>query len=47
MSDIAKKLNVSTMTVSKAFQNSPDISLQVKEKVLKTASELGYVYSKG
>ncbi len=42
-SDIAKKLNVSRVTVSKSLRNHPDISQGMKEKVNKMAKELGYV----
>ena len=41
--DIAKKLNVSRITVSKALRNHPDISAAMKKKVLSTAEELGYI----
>jgi LacI family transcriptional regulator len=40
--DIAKKLNVSRITVSKALRDHPDISVQMKKKVRDTAEELGY-----
>jgi LacI family transcriptional regulator len=40
--DIAKKLNVTRITVSKALRNHPDISIKMKKKVLETAEELGY-----
>jgi LacI family transcriptional regulator len=42
-SDIAKKLNVSRITVSKALRDHPDISQEMKEKVLKAAKKMGYV----
>jgi LacI family transcriptional regulator len=42
-SDIAKKLNVTRITVSKALRNHPDISVEMKKKVLETAEELGYI----
>jgi LacI family transcriptional regulator len=42
-SDIAKKLNVSRITVSKALRDHPDISKEMKEKVLKAAKKMGYV----
>ena len=45
MQDIANKLNVSKVTVSKAFKSSNDISLSMRENVLKTAEELGYIYN--
>jgi len=41
--DIAKKLNVSRVTVSKALRNHPDISPDMKEKILKLAKKMGYV----
>ncbi len=41
--DIAKKLNVTRITVSKALRNHPDISDKMKKKVLETAEELGYI----
>lgn len=40
--DIAKKLNVTRITVSKALRNHPDISKGMKKKVLDAAEELGY-----
>lgn len=42
-SDIARKLNVSRVTVSKALRDHPDISQEMKEKVLKSAKKMGYV----
>ena len=42
-SDIAKKLNVTRITVSKALRNHPDISAEMKKKVLETAENLGYI----
>ncbi len=41
-SDIAKRLNVTRITVSKALRDHPDISKEMKEKVHKTAEELNY-----
>jgi LacI family transcriptional regulator len=41
--DIARKLKVSRITVSKALRGHPDISAPMKELVLKTAGEMGYV----
>jgi LacI family transcriptional regulator, galactose operon repressor len=41
--DIAKRLNVSRITVSKALRDHPDISPEMKEKVLKVAKKMGYV----
>ncbi|MDV7185900.1 LacI family DNA-binding transcriptional regulator [Lutibacter sp. TH_r2] len=40
--DIAKKLNTSVSTVSRAFNDKADISRKTKELVLKTAKEMGY-----
>jgi LacI family transcriptional regulator len=40
--DIANKLNVSRITVSKALRNHPDISIEMKEKVKKAVEEMGY-----
>jgi LacI family transcriptional regulator len=40
--DIAKKLRVSRITVSKALRNHPDISREMKGKVITTAEEMGY-----
>lgn len=40
--EIARKLNVSPSTVSRALHNHPRIGLKTKEKVRKLAHELGY-----
>ena len=40
--DIAKKLNLSIATVSRAFNNKSDIKLDTKNLILKTAKEMGY-----
>lgn len=40
--DIAKKLNTSVSTVSRAFNDKADINAATKALVLKTAKELGY-----
>jgi len=42
-SDIAKKLNISRVTVSKALRDHPDISKSMKKKISETAREMGYV----
>ena len=42
LSDIAKKLNVSAVTISKALRNHPDISKKTKKLVVETANEMGY-----
>ena len=41
--DIARKLNVTRITVSKALRNHPDISAETKKRVLEAAEELGYI----
>jgi len=41
-SDIARKLNVTRITVSKALRDHPDISKEMKKKVNELAEELGY-----
>ncbi len=41
--DIAKKLGVTRITVSKALRDHPDISEAMKTKVRKTAEEMGYI----
>lgn len=46
MQDIANKLNISRMTVSKVFKNDADISSETKDRVRLMAQELGYQYSK-
>jgi len=46
MQDIADKLNVSKMTISKCFKNTSDVSEEMKQKVLHVAQELGYTYKK-
>ncbi len=43
LSDIAKKLNVSTVTVSKALRNHPDISDKRAAEIKKKAKKLGYI----
>ncbi|MFA7288264.1 MAG: LacI family DNA-binding transcriptional regulator [Melioribacteraceae bacterium] len=42
LNDIAKKLNVSTVTVSKALRNHPDISITTTKEIKRIAEELGY-----
>ncbi len=42
-SDIARKLNISRVTVSKALRNHPDISKAMKKKIIETAGKMGYV----
>ncbi len=40
--DVAKKLNVSVSTVSRAFNNKYDIKKETRDLILKTAREMGY-----
>lgn len=42
LKDIARKLGVNTSTVSRALNDSPSISEEMREKVRLTAEELGY-----
>lgn len=43
--DIAKKLKVSRITISKALRGHPDISAEMKAKVLKAVEEMDYSYN--
>jgi LacI family transcriptional regulator len=40
--DVAKKLNVSVSTISRAFNDKYDIKKETKDLILKTAKEMGY-----
>jgi LacI family transcriptional regulator len=40
--DVAKKLNFSVSTISRAFNNKYDIKTETKELILRTAEEMGY-----
>ncbi|TAK55067.1 MAG: LacI family transcriptional regulator [Bacteroidetes bacterium] len=42
LNDIAERLDVSRVTVSKALRGHPDISTEMTKKVRKVASQLGY-----
>jgi LacI family transcriptional regulator len=42
INDIAKRLKVSQVTVSKALRGHPDISIETTKRVKKVAQELGY-----
>ena len=42
LNDIAAKLNVSAVTISKALRGHPDISKETTKLVKKVAAELGY-----
>ena len=46
MSDIAKDMGISTVSVSKAISGKDGVSDELREKILKRAQELGYQYSK-
>ena len=41
--DLARELNISPSTVSRALKDHPDISLETKNLVIEMASQLGYV----
>lgn len=43
LEDLALRLNVSKVTISKALRGHPDISVETKKKVKELAEELGYV----
>ena len=45
MKDIAQRLNVSTMTVSKALSGKPGVSEVMREKIKTLAFEMGYIPS--
>ena len=47
MSDIAKDMGVSTVTVSKAITGKDGVSKEVRKKIVKRAAEMGYTYTKG
>jgi LacI family transcriptional regulator len=42
-SDIARELNISRVSVSKALRDHPDISRAMKKKIIETAGKMGYV----
>ncbi len=46
MQDIANRLKISRMTVSKVFKNDTDISSEMRDKVRLMAQEMGYQYTK-
>lgn len=45
LEDIAKKLGISVVSVSNAINNRKGVSQELREKVLKTAEEMGYEIS--
>ncbi|HKK11981.1 MAG TPA: LacI family DNA-binding transcriptional regulator, partial [Flavobacteriaceae bacterium] len=44
--DIAKKLNITAATVSRALNNNPKISVATRELVLSTATKMNYEQNK-
>ena len=42
MYDLAKKLNISIATVSRALQDDPVVSKKTKKKIFELAEEMGY-----
>lgn len=42
LTDVAKVVNVSTMTVSKAINGKPGVSKELREEILRVADEMGY-----
>ena len=44
LSDIAQKLNISTVTVSKALSNKEGVGDELREQIKKLASEMGYKF---
>lgn len=45
MSDVARELNVSTVTVSKALGDKEGVSSELKERIKEKATEMGYRYN--
>ncbi|MDP4176989.1 MAG: LacI family DNA-binding transcriptional regulator [Bacillota bacterium] len=45
MGDIAKKLNVSTVTVSKALRDKEGVSEEIRTKIKEAANSMGYRYN--
>lgn len=43
LQDIASKLNLSVVTISKALRNHPDISIKTTKVIKKVAEEMGYM----
>ena len=42
MKEIAKKLGVSVSTVSRALQDSPELHIETKRKIVEAAKEMNY-----
>ena len=47
MSDVAKDMGVSTVTVSKAITGKDGVSSEMREQIIARAAEMGYEYTKG
>ncbi len=45
MRDIAKELNISAVSVSKAITGKDGVSDSIREKIVKKAEEMGYIYT--
>lgn len=45
MKDIANRLGVSSVTISKALNDKEGVSEELKEKIKKVANEMGYRYN--
>ncbi len=43
LKDVALLTGCSVATVSKAFKNSPEISVETKERIIKAATDCGYI----
>ncbi|MBE7003665.1 MAG: LacI family transcriptional regulator [Ruminococcaceae bacterium] len=43
MKDIARRCGVSVATVSKALNNAPDVGAETRDRICRTAEELGYM----
>ena len=43
LSDIGKKLNVSTVTVSKALSGQKGVSDELRTEIVRLADEMGYI----
>jgi len=46
MQDIANQLNITKVTVSKALNNKPGVSESLRNRIVETASDMGYVIHK-
>lgn len=44
--DIARKLNVSAAAISMALNNKPGVSEELRQKIIRTAREMGYDFSR-